>query len=308
MATAFSVMLSVFLVAVAVYGATTIDTITVGVGTTTAGAAVSVKGAGLYEGFVHADYFKSTSTNPSWLFGNLGIGTTTPGAAVAVDGAGIFDGFVSAGYFTSTSTNTSWLFGNLGIGTTTPGTAVAVDGAATFDGFVGANYFTSTSSLDSWLLGGLGLGTTTVSDTLNADGSLAIEGAVIVGNNLVTSFLKATSTTATSTISGYGLTVASTTFNVDGVTGAVSIGTTTFPDADVANTGTVDPAFTVSGIGNADNATGTIFLTNEAAGGGGQIILRSTDGAGCISITATRGATGIGGTVGLTTKIVACPK
>lgn len=266
LAAAFSVVLSVFLVAVAVYGATTIDTSSVAVGTTTPGAAVAVKGAGLYEGFVHADYFKSTSTNPSWLFGNLGIGTTTPGAAVAVDGAGIFDGFVSANYFTSTSTN------------------------------------------DSWLMGGLGLGTTTVSDTLNADGSLAVEGSAIFGGDITASTLKATSTTATSTISGFGLTVASSSFNVDGVTGRVSIGTTTFPDGDIANSGTVDPALTVSGVGSTNSATGTIFIANEAGAGGGQIILRSTDGEGCISITATRGGTAVGRTVGLTTKIVACPK
>ena len=104
-----SILLSVFMVAVVAYGASVIDTASVGSGTSTPGVAVGVKGAGLFEGFVHADYFKSTSTNPSWLLGRIGLGTTTPSSTVnndggiTVEGGGLFGDFVMSSYLTATS-------------------------------------------------------------------------------------------------------------------------------------------------------------------------------------------------------------
>ena len=44
----------------------------------TPGAALGVKGAGLFDGFVSADYFTSTSTHASWVSGNFHIATITP--------------------------------------------------------------------------------------------------------------------------------------------------------------------------------------------------------------------------------------
>ncbi|MEK9185776.1 MAG: hypothetical protein AAB863_03305, partial [Patescibacteria group bacterium] len=144
----------------------------VGIGTSTPGAQLSVKGPGLFEGFVSADYFTSTSTNTSWLMGSMGFGTTTPGAKIGVRGAGIFDGFVSADYFTSTSTNTSWIMGQMGFGTTTPGAKMGVRGAIIADGFVSGDYFTSTSTNTNWFNGALGLGTTTPGARLSVAGSI----------------------------------------------------------------------------------------------------------------------------------------
>ncbi len=83
---AVSVAVSMFAVALIASATTYIDTASVAVATDTPGAAVSVKGAAIFEGFVRADYFTSTSTGNSWLFGNLGLGTTTPGTRLDVAG------------------------------------------------------------------------------------------------------------------------------------------------------------------------------------------------------------------------------
>ncbi len=294
-----SVVLSVFLVAFMAGAITYIDTDSVGVATSTPGAAVSAKGAGLFEGFVSADYFTSTSTGTSWILGgNFGHGTTTPGGKLDVRGVGLFDGFVSANYFTSTSTNSSWLFGNLGIGTTTPGAAAAVGGAGLFDGFVWADYIVATST-----------GTASGFGTTSPGAEFAVGGGALFEGGITASYLNATSTTATSTVSEFGL-QASTTLIMDGESGRVSIGATTTPDGGVMGLtgGNPDPTLSVFGLGSNNSATGSIYIGNVAAGGGGQIILRSTDGGGCVSITATRGATAIDAGVGLTVKVVACPK
>lgn len=217
-----SVLLSVLAVAVVSYGASLVDTNTVGVGTTTVGAAVGVRGAGIFDGFVSADYFTSTSTNPSWHLGRLGLGTTTP------------------------------------------------------------------------------------SPTVNADGGIAVEGGGLFGDFVLSSYLTATSTTATSTIRT-GVIIASSTIG-DVQSGAIAIGATSTSDGDVAGTFSVDPSLSVFGVGSAANATGTLYVSNSAATGGGQIILKSTDATGCVSITATRGTAIPQGGVGLTVKAVACPK
>ncbi|MBI2052503.1 MAG: tail fiber domain-containing protein [Candidatus Sungbacteria bacterium] len=164
-----------------------------GIGTSTPGAALGVKGAGLFEGFVSADYFTSTSSLTSWIMGQFGIGTTTPGSQLAVKGAGLYEGFVSADYFTSTSTNTSWLMGQMGIGTTTPGAQMGINGAGLFEGFVSADYFTSTSTNSSWLLGRLGIGTTTPGNFLDVNGSGNFDSLYVQATSTVSSLI-ATST------------------------------------------------------------------------------------------------------------------
>ena len=259
-----SILLSVFMVAVVAYGASVIDTASVGSGTSTPGVAAGVKGAGLFEGFVHADYFKSTSTNPSWISANLGLGgTTTPGAALDVQGAGIFEGFVHADYFKSTSTNPSWLLGRIGLGTTTP------------------------------------------SSTVNNDGGITVEGGGLFGDFVMSSYLTATSSTATSTIKT-GMIIASSSV-VDAVSGRIALGTTTIPDSDVANTEANDPTLTISGLGSTYNATGTLYITNAGAGGG-QIILKSVDGFNCAAISAATVDAAFSTGITLTAEVVACPR
>lgn len=266
-----SVLLTTLVVALVAHGITYVNTSSVGVATDTPGAALSVKGQGIFEGFVSAGYFTSTSTNPSWVFGKLGVSTTTPGVGVSVKGAGLFEGFVSAGYFTSTSTSASWIFGNLGIGTTTPGAGLGVR-----------------------------------SDNNDVAGNLTVE------SSLKTSFFTATSTTATSTLSSYGSSLASTTITIDGQSGRMAIGSTTVPDAD-ASSGMVDPALTIAGQGAASTATGTLYISGGSTGGGGQIIIRSSNGRMCVAISANTGAnaadaSGTDATNLLTAKVVVCPK
>ncbi|MBI3626740.1 hypothetical protein HY224_01715, partial [Candidatus Uhrbacteria bacterium] len=128
------------------------NTGSVGIGSTTPGTALGVKGAGIFDGFISANYFTSTSSLTSWIMGQMGIGTTTPGTQLSVKGAGLFEGFVSADYFTSTSTNPNWFMGNLGVGTTTPGNKLAVQGNADIqsnlvvEGTIKANTFNITST------------------------------------------------------------------------------------------------------------------------------------------------------------------
>lgn len=125
---AVSVVLSVMLVSMMAFGATTIDTASVGVGTSTPGGALGVKGAGVFDGFVHFDYFTSTSTANSWLLGKLGVGTTTPGDELGVTGAGLVEGGLTTSYLNSTSTVASSFGGSLGIGTSTPAAELGLAG------------------------------------------------------------------------------------------------------------------------------------------------------------------------------------
>lgn len=269
-ASVVSVFVSVFMVAVVAYGSSTMDTASVGAGTSTPGMAVSAKGGGLFEGAVGGQFFYSTSSSYSWLLGGLGIGTTTPGLKLGVKGAGLFEGPVGGDFFYSTSSDVSWLMGGqLGLGTTTPGTKLGVRGGILADDFVYMSSYT------------------------------------------------ATSTTATSTTK-FGMTIASTSV-IDGYSGRWGIGTTTVTDADVlATTLALDPSLTISGVGSAANATGTLYVAG-AGNSGGQIIIKSSDGSFCVSLIATAGGTAGAKTFAygasatdlatvLFAKVVACPR
>ncbi|MEK7564946.1 MAG: tail fiber domain-containing protein [Patescibacteria group bacterium] len=165
-----------------------------GLGTTTPGSALGVKGSGIFDGFVSANYFTSTSSLTSWIMGQMGVGTTTPGAEMGIKGGVLSEGFVSADYFTSTSTNTNWFNGALGLGTTTPGSKLAVKGASIIEGFVSADYFTSTSTNSSWIFGNFGIGTTTPGVAFDAKGSGSFKGGLYIQATTTTSSLIATST------------------------------------------------------------------------------------------------------------------
>ena len=165
-----------------------------GLGTSTPGSALGVKGSGIFDGFVSANYFTSTSSLTSWIMGQMGIGSTTPGAQMGIKGGVLSEGFVSADYFTSTSTNTNWFNGALGLGTTTPGSKLAVKGASIIEGFVSADYFTSTSTNSSWIFGNFGIGTTTPGVAFDAKGSGSFKGGLYIQATTTTSSLIATST------------------------------------------------------------------------------------------------------------------
>jgi hypothetical protein len=201
--------------------------------------------------------------------------------------------------------------GGVGSGTSTMGAAIAAHGAGIFEGFVSADYFTSTSTNVSWIMGKLGIGTTTPSDNLNKDGGLAVAGGAIIGDSIYTSYLTATSTTATSTMR-FGLDVATTSLSVYGNTGMVTIGATSSPQTGVANTQAVNPSLTVFGVGSTANATGTLYVGGKGSTGG-QIIIRDSSGYGCISLMAKRGANDLDASALsiadlITAKVVACPK
>lgn len=208
----FSVLVSVFAVAVIAYGASTMDTASVGAGTSTPGAAIAAKGAGLFDGFVRAGYFIASSTSDA-----SGFGTTSPGAEFAVAGGALFDGRVTASSYV------------------------------------------------------------------------------------------ATSTTATSTMK-WSFDIASSSLQVDGVTGRVAIGTSTFPLAGVAGTMAVEPSLTIGAVGGSDGATSTLFIAGEGQKGG-QIIITSSDGTRCGSIVFDSEGVAEGLTGGaLIVEVVDCPK
>jgi hypothetical protein len=242
-----------------------------GVGSTTPGAALGVAGAGLFEGFVSADYFTSTSTNNSWLFGNFGLGTTTPGSRFSVAGAITSDGFISADYFTSTSSNVSWLMGSMGFGTTTPGARIGVKGSIISDGFVSANYFTSTSSLASWFLGSFGIGTTTPGTRFAVEGDTDIKGNLYAEGTTTTSSLIATSTLEVRGETGYDFVVEKgrTGIATDTPSTTLSVAGSGLFGTNLTVEGTSDfqgPANFGSTITFADTATTTFAGAVQAAG------------------------------------------
>lgn len=164
---------------------------------------------------------------------------------------------------------------------------------------------------------GVGSGSSTPGAAIGAKGGIIADDFVYASSLVATSSLTVTSfgaTGATSTIR-YGFVVATTSLAVDGFSGAVTIGTSTVPNSDIPNTSNSFPSFTVSGVGGAYQATGTIYAAGGGANGG-EILLKSTDGNNCVSLMATTGAldplTDTASTQDiaklLSARVVACPR
>ena len=174
-AVALAVLLSTLVVALVAQGTTYVDTDSVGVASATPGTALDVKGAAIFQGFVSADYYTSTSTNSSWFFGNFGIGTTTPGARLSVrGGADIADALtvednLKTSYFTATSTTATSTLNSFGASLAS--TTITIDGAS----------------------GRMAIGSTTVADadvgTYAVDPALTISGQGSAGNATGTLYL-----------------------------------------------------------------------------------------------------------------------
>ncbi|GEM_PF-3066389 len=325
---ALSVVLSFLFISMIASAVTYINTASVGIGTSTPGAALGVKGGALVDGFLRADYIWATSTTASSIGGNLGLASTTPGAMLAVKGLALVDGGVWADYVVATSTSIA-----MGFGTSTPGAEFSVDGGALFGGGVTVSYLKSTSTVTSSFGGNLGIGATTSPGLmLGVEGYGVVKGDWNVAGTTTVSSVIATSTvnigTSSPTVgaqlnvagsgyfsSGLGVGAATTSsggfivkgstigFLVDGTSNRVAIGTTTFPGANPENSA-LAPDFIVSGA-----ASSTVYIAAEGAGGS-QIILKSTDGNGCVAISAAAGGKVIGSQnegIGLTVKVVGCP-
>lgn len=188
---------------------------------------------------------------------------------------------------------------SVGIATDTPGVAAGVKGAGLFEGFVSANYYTSTSTAASWMMGALGIGTTTpgAAIRLGVKGNSDFAGTVVVADALESSYLIATSTTATSTM-GFGLTVDSTSLVVDAGSNGVGVATSTLATTAAALNVTL-------GVG-AGTASSTVYV----GGGptvGAELIMRSSNGIDCISIQASSLQASADGTVALVGKLIECP-
>jgi len=173
-------------------------TTSIGFSSSTPGAALGVKGAALFEGFVSADYFTSSSTNDSWLFGNLGIGTSTPGSLLSVQGLGnlgslTVEGETRISFLISTSTT------NSGFGTTSPWGFLSVEqidsSDENFPAFVVSDQGTSTPSFVILNRNGsVGIGTTSPGTLLDVAGIGVFKGGLTVEATSTASAFIATST------------------------------------------------------------------------------------------------------------------
>lgn len=193
----FSVVLSLLAVFLLVQATTFIDADSVGVATATPGTALGVKGAGLFDGFVAANYFTSTSTNSSWFLGNLGIGTTTPGQKLSVGGFALIKGNLN---IEATSTASSfYATGTLAVASSSPGSGVnlAVTGQSVFGGNVSI-----TENLDVQGLINVGAsGTTTFAGGVDAAGLASSKGLTITGGDILSSGKLMITSVATSSFS-----------------------------------------------------------------------------------------------------------
>jgi len=266
-----SVVLSVLLVAFYAVGASLVDTDSVGVGTTTVGAGLSVaegmptvlsSNAYIY-GKLMLPFLVSTSTTASSFGGPVGVGTTTPGATrfgvnegwtSILSGPAYVYGQLMFPYLVSTSTTASSFGGPVGVGTTTPG----------------ATRF------------GVNEGWTSI-----------LSGPAYVYGQLTVPYIVATSTVTTATSTLSNINIDSNTFIVDR-SNRVAIATTTFGSIN-------DETMTIQ-VGSATAST-TMYL----GGSGSMLIMRTSDGGDCVAISFKQAATAVGANAVLQSEFITCP-
>ncbi|MDO8467218.1 MAG: hypothetical protein Q7S83_03720 [bacterium] len=179
-----SVMVSVFAVTLMASAVSYISDTSVGVATATPGAAMGVKGGGIFEGLVSADYYTSTSTGSSWLLGALGIGTTTPGAAIRLGVKGNSDlagtvvvaDVLEASYLIATSTTAT---STVGFGLTVDTTSLVVDAGSNGVGVATSTLATTAAALNVTL----GVGAGTASSTVYVGGGPTVGAEIILRTN-----------------------------------------------------------------------------------------------------------------------------
>lgn len=276
--------------------------------------AVGVGGFGSVKGNWNVD---ATSSVSSLIATNtLSVGSSSPTFQFAVVGRANFgsgDVSISGGLLDVQSTATSTFDGGISVPTTgglstasgltvtggdiqssgkltvTSAATSSFSGTILASGLLNATNLYSSNAATSAFEGGIRIKTT---GGLESGAGLTVTAGDIQSSGKIT-----VTSAATSSITG-SFTVDTNSLNVDSGGNGVGIATSTYPSI------TGDVAATVS-VG-AGSASSTLYL----AGGdsvGSSIILKSTDGTGCISIMATRGSAAIDAAITLSATVVDCP-
>jgi hypothetical protein len=266
-----SVVLSVVLVALVVSGATYVDTDSVGIATSSPGAALGVKGAALVDGFLGATYLRATSTGSV-----IGPDATSTALSLAVGGYGYVKGdWNVAG---TTTLSSAIATSTLGVGTSTPEAQFGLIGRMlVYNDGATSTFFGGIHVKD---IGGL----TTNSGLTVAGGELRSAGRLEILS------------TATSTFRG-GVNISADSLVIDYSTGNIGVATSSYPTIiNSADTSTgLRPRMVIGG----GTASTSVFVAGGAEVGS-AIILKDSDGNGCTMITVLNGA--------LSSGDVGCPR
>ncbi|TSC82968.1 MAG: hypothetical protein G01um101419_370 [Parcubacteria group bacterium Gr01-1014_19] len=218
---------------------------------------------------------------------SIGVATATPGVALGVKGAAHVDGFLVVDYIRATSTTAS------SFGSTSPGGYVLAVGG--FGSVKGNWNVEGTSTISSVVATStLSVGSSSPDMAFSVIGDSLINGALALGG------LLDVQGTATSTIDG-GLQVDYDTLVVDSAANSVAIGTTTTSGAEDI-TGPAPKLIVGTG-----SASTTVAITGGAEVGG-ALLLKSSDGDGCILISPSQLEADADGTIALVGKVVSCPE
>ncbi len=317
-----SVLISVFFVAVAAFGATTIST------NITTDGTLSVSGASTFTGAIYATS-TLTVTGVTSFFGNVGIGTSTPGTTFAVSGGVSVTGSTTASGFFATSSVITPLIAVTGAATSSftggiTASSLGVTGGLAISGGSLLNTSTATStwsggiSLTSlttsagFTMTGGSLNITSTASSTSANGinitagCFAISGTCVGGGGGASGWTNAGGalypTTATDKVGVGGSTTPWGLMSVESVGGTVGAATPIFV---VGDSGTSTPFLLVRG-GNGNVGIGTStpwgqLSINNLAGATNPLFVVATSTA--LSATTTTvfvidstGRVGIGGT------------
>ncbi len=218
---------------------------------------------------------------------SIGIATATPADALGVKGQAHIDGFLVADYIRATSTTAS------SFGSTSPGGyTLSVGGFGSVKGNWNVEGTSTISSV---------VATSTLSvGSSSPDMPFAVVGQGLFSGDLAVGGLLDVQTTGTSTFSG-GLSVDFETLVVDTSADSVAIGTTTTSGAEDL-TGPAPKLIVGTG-----SASTTVAITGGAEVGG-ALLLKSSDGDGCILISPSQLEADADGTIALVGKVVSCPE